>query len=165
MRVPDAGRERAIDVLKAAFAEGRLTREAHAERVGRAYGSRVYAELAAVSGDLPAWPLRGAAFPARPGGPTRWPSPPVSAHNRASSRSTANDIRYFYQLEWGHCDICTTAGNKEYLEMGDHNGGHQEEVMCGVIPAITRRHRRWIGIRTPEPPNCQGRTDTGASVV
>jgi hypothetical protein len=33
--------------------------------------------------------------------------------------------------------------------MGDHNGGHQEEVMRGAIPAITQRHRRWIGIRTP----------------
>jgi hypothetical protein len=62
-RVSDASRERAIDVLKSAFAEGRLTREAHAERVERAYGSRAYAELAAVSGDLPAGPLGGTAFP------------------------------------------------------------------------------------------------------
>ncbi len=36
--------------------------------------------------------------------------------------------------------------------MGDHNGGHQEEVMREAIPAITQRHRRWIGIRTPGPP-------------
>jgi len=36
----DADRERAIDVLKDAFAEGRLTREEHAERVERAYRSR-----------------------------------------------------------------------------------------------------------------------------
>jgi Domain of unknown function (DUF1707) len=62
-RVSDAGREHATDVLKAAFAEGRLTREAHPERVERAYGSRTYAELAAVSGDLPAGPLGGTAFP------------------------------------------------------------------------------------------------------
>jgi Domain of unknown function (DUF1707)/Domain of unknown function (DUF4190) len=56
-RVSDADRERAIDVLKAAFAEGCLTREEHAERVERAYGSRTCPELAAVSGDLPAGPL------------------------------------------------------------------------------------------------------------
>jgi hypothetical protein len=62
-RAPDAGRERASDVLKAASAEGRLTREAHAERAGRAYGSRAHAELAAVPGDLPAGPLGGTAFP------------------------------------------------------------------------------------------------------
>jgi hypothetical protein len=68
-RVSDADRERAIDVLRAAFAEGRLTREEHAERVGRAYGSRTYAELAALSGDLPAGPLGVL--------------PPLAAHNRA----------------------------------------------------------------------------------
>ena len=53
----DADRERAIDVLKAAFAEGRLTREEHGARVQRAYNSRTYAELAALSADLPAGPL------------------------------------------------------------------------------------------------------------
>lgn len=53
----DADRERAIDVLKAAFAEGRLTREEHGARVQRAYSSRTYAELAALSADLPAGPL------------------------------------------------------------------------------------------------------------
>lgn len=56
VRMSDADRERAVDVLREAFAEGRLTREEHAERVERAYGSRTYAELAAVSGDLPAGP-------------------------------------------------------------------------------------------------------------
>jgi hypothetical protein len=63
VRVSDADRERAIDVLKAAFAEGRLTRDEHAERVERALGSRTDAELAAVSGDLPAGPL--GALPSR----------------------------------------------------------------------------------------------------
>jgi hypothetical protein len=61
-RASDAGRERATGVLKAAFAEGRLTRGAHTELAGRAYGSRAYTELAAVSGDRP--PGRwGTAFP------------------------------------------------------------------------------------------------------
>lgn len=63
----DADRERAIDVLKDAFAEGRLTREEHAERVERAYGSRTDAELAAVSGDLPAGPPGTPPSQARPG--------------------------------------------------------------------------------------------------
>jgi hypothetical protein len=56
-RASAADRERAIDVLKAAFAEGRLTREEHDARVERAYRSRTYADLAAVSADLPAGPL------------------------------------------------------------------------------------------------------------
>ena len=63
-RASDADRERAIDVLKAAFAEGRLTREEHGERVLRVYGSRTYAELAEVSADLPAGPL--GTLPQRP---------------------------------------------------------------------------------------------------
>lgn len=57
MRASAADRERAIDVLKAAFAEGRLTREEHEARVERAYRSRTYADLAALTADLPAGPL------------------------------------------------------------------------------------------------------------
>jgi Domain of unknown function (DUF1707)/Domain of unknown function (DUF4190) len=57
VRASAADRERAIDVLKAAFAEGRLTREEHDARVERAYRSRTYADLAALSADLPAGPL------------------------------------------------------------------------------------------------------------
>jgi hypothetical protein len=63
MRTAAADRERAVDVLKAAFAEGRLDRDEFANRVGRAYGSRTYAELACLTGDLPAGPL--GALPAR----------------------------------------------------------------------------------------------------
>ena len=57
VRASAADRERAIDVLKAAFAEGRLTREEHEARVERAYRSRTYADLAALTADLPAGPL------------------------------------------------------------------------------------------------------------
>ena len=56
-RASDADRERGVDVIKAAFAEGRLTREEHSTRVDRAYGARTYSELAALSADLPTGPL------------------------------------------------------------------------------------------------------------
>jgi hypothetical protein len=55
-RASDADRERAVNALSAAFAEGRLTKEEHSTRVQRAYGSLTYAELAALSADLPAGP-------------------------------------------------------------------------------------------------------------
>lgn len=74
VRVSDADRERAIDVLKDAFADGRLTREEHAERVERAYGSRTDAELAAVSGDLPG-PPGTPPSQAQPGPAGRLPRP------------------------------------------------------------------------------------------
>src|SRR5258708_35315034 len=57
MRASTADRERAIDVLKAAFAEGRLDHAEYADRVGRVYSSRTYAELAALTADLPIGPL------------------------------------------------------------------------------------------------------------
>jgi len=49
-----ADRERAIDVLKAGFAEGRLTLAEHDDRVARVYAARTYGELAPLVADLPA---------------------------------------------------------------------------------------------------------------
>ena len=57
VRASAADRERAIDVLKAAFAEGRLTTEEHEARAERAYRARTYSDLAALTADLPAGPL------------------------------------------------------------------------------------------------------------
>jgi hypothetical protein len=57
MRASTADRERAVDVLKAAFAEGRLDQDEYADRVGQAYASRTYGELAALTADLPVGPL------------------------------------------------------------------------------------------------------------
>jgi len=51
-RASQADRERAIEVLKTAFAEERLTKEAFDLRVDRALVSRTYAELTAVTSDL-----------------------------------------------------------------------------------------------------------------
>src|SRR5215469_11383183 len=53
-RAARADRERVIDLLKAAFVQGRLTRDEFDERVGQVLVSRTYAELAAVTVDIPA---------------------------------------------------------------------------------------------------------------
>ena len=63
LRASQADRERAIDVLKAAFAEGRLDQEEYTDRVGQAQVSRTYADLGALVADLPVGPL-GALVPA-----------------------------------------------------------------------------------------------------
>ena len=63
LRASQADRERAIDVLNAAFAEGRLDPGEHADRVGQAQASRTYADLGALVADLPVGPL-GALVPA-----------------------------------------------------------------------------------------------------
>jgi DNA-binding PadR family transcriptional regulator len=58
-RASDADREHVIDMLKAAFVQGRLTRDELDVRVGRALTSRSCAGLAALTADIPAW-LTGA---------------------------------------------------------------------------------------------------------
>jgi hypothetical protein len=57
----NADRERAIDVLKAGFAEGRLTKAEYDDRVAGVYASRTYGELGPLIADLPAGPLSGPA--------------------------------------------------------------------------------------------------------
>jgi len=64
LRAARADRERVIDLLKAAFVQGRLAQDEFAARVGQALASRTYAELAAVTADIPA-ELVGA-LPRRP---------------------------------------------------------------------------------------------------
>jgi uncharacterized membrane protein len=66
MRAASADRERAVDVLKAGFTEGRLTQDEYNDRMGRAYAARTYGELTALTADLPAGVV-----------PTMWQAPPV----------------------------------------------------------------------------------------
>ena len=53
-RASRADRERVIDLLKAAFVQGRLDRDEFDARIGQALASRTYGELAAVTADIPA---------------------------------------------------------------------------------------------------------------
>jgi Domain of unknown function (DUF1707) len=53
-RASRVDRERAIEVLKAAFVQGRLSKDEFDLRVGQTLASRTYAELAAVTADIPA---------------------------------------------------------------------------------------------------------------
>jgi DUF1707 SHOCT-like domain len=52
----DADRDRVIGTLRTAFTEVRLTGDEFDARAARAARSRTYAELAAVTADIPAWP-------------------------------------------------------------------------------------------------------------
>lgn len=54
MRASHADREQAIDMLKAAFVQGRLTKDELDVRVGRALASLTYADLAAATAGIPA---------------------------------------------------------------------------------------------------------------
>jgi hypothetical protein len=82
LRASDADREQVIGVLKAAFAQGRLAKDELDVRVGQVLASRTYADLDALTSDLP----RG--LDAQP----PWPAParikaPVNANVRPRDRA------------------------------------------------------------------------------
>ena len=54
LRAAHADREQVIDTLKAAFIQGRLTKDELDLRESQTFASRTYGELAAVTADLPA---------------------------------------------------------------------------------------------------------------
>jgi hypothetical protein len=58
LRASHADREQVIDTLKAAFVQGRLAKDEFDARVGQAFAARTYADLAAVTDDIPAGPIR-----------------------------------------------------------------------------------------------------------
>jgi hypothetical protein len=68
MLASNADRERAIDVLRSGFAEGRLTQPEFEERMGRVQVARTYDQLAELTCDLPIgpWAARTAVIPYRP---------------------------------------------------------------------------------------------------
>lgn len=57
LRAATADRERTVDVLKAGFAEGRLTQDEYNDRMGQAYEARTYGDLTELTADLPAGPM------------------------------------------------------------------------------------------------------------
>src|SRR5271166_1470039 len=87
LRAAQADRERAIDVLKAAFAEGRLDIDEFAERVSAVHASKSYGELAALTADLPAGPLG-----TLPRGIVPVAVPPVAAVEDARTKYTPTSV-------------------------------------------------------------------------
>jgi uncharacterized protein DUF4190/uncharacterized protein DUF1707 len=58
MRASSADRERAADVLKAGFAEGRLSQQEFEARLTQAQQASTYGQLQAIVGDLPQGPVQ-----------------------------------------------------------------------------------------------------------
>jgi hypothetical protein len=85
LRAGHADREQVIGTLKDAFVHGRLTRDELDARAGQALAARTYADLAALTADLPAADLPGADIPAA-AGPT---GPPAPARRRPLARAAA----------------------------------------------------------------------------
>jgi hypothetical protein len=82
LRASHADREHVIDMLKAAFVQGRITKDEFDERVGQAFASRTYAELATVTTDIPAGQI--AVQP--PSNPAREQGRPTTSHSVKARR-------------------------------------------------------------------------------
>ena len=78
LRASDADREQVIDALKRAFVYGLLGKDDLCLRAGRALSARTYAQLAALTGDIPVG-LIAPPPPAIPGPPRRTVSKKVIA--------------------------------------------------------------------------------------
>ncbi|MET7286186.1 DUF1707 and DUF4190 domain-containing protein [Streptomyces sp. NPDC005573] len=82
MLASDAERERAVDVLRAGFGEGRLAKEEFERRVERTYAARTVGELSLLVADLPQGPapapVTGPAVP-----PAFLPLPPPRMNGKA----------------------------------------------------------------------------------
>ncbi len=64
MRASHADRERTVDVIKAGFAEGRLTQPEYEQRMSKAYEAQTYGELHLLISDLPQGPVGIPTMPA-----------------------------------------------------------------------------------------------------
>jgi Domain of unknown function (DUF1707) len=94
-RASDADREQVIDVLKVAFAQGRLTKDELDLRAGQALTSRTYAELAVATGDFVA------AKPVREWAPRETPSVRKTRPRRNPVRGRDGSPASQMALKWG----------------------------------------------------------------
>ena len=92
MRTSHADREQVIDVLKAAFVQGRLTKDEFDARVGQALASRTHGDLAAVTADIPAGVAGG--------------QPPRTSPHGRTRKPISNKVKV---IAWGACVICALA--------------------------------------------------------
>ncbi|MCX4748461.1 DUF1707 and DUF4190 domain-containing protein [Kitasatospora sp. NBC_01287] len=83
MRAAHTDRDRTVDVLKAAYAEGRLNADEYSARFDLAHQAQTYGQLAQLVGDLPSGPMPGPmpgpAAPIGPPIPTTFLPAPVPA--------------------------------------------------------------------------------------
>ena len=140
MRAASADRERAVDVMKAGFTEGRLTQDEYNDRMGRAYAARTYAELMALTADLPAGAM-----------PAVWPmavyQPPVSTNSLARASLVLGVAEFFTMgLTAIPAIICGHMAKREMRQTGQRGDGlatsglvlgYMAVIFWGVLIALS----------------------------
>lgn len=119
MRAASADRERAVDVLKAGFTEGRLTQDEYNDRMGRAYAARTYGELTTLTADLPAGAM-----------PAVWPVPtpvyqPALSTNSLARASLILGVAEFFSMGLTAIPavICGHLAKSEMRQTGQRGDG------------------------------------------
>jgi hypothetical protein len=83
LRTSHADREQVIDVVKAAFVQGRLAKDEFDQRIARVFASRTYADLAYLTADIPAGLVRAQPPRAQPPRAPADPPTPISMDRKA----------------------------------------------------------------------------------
>jgi hypothetical protein len=84
-----ADRERTVGTLRAGFAEGRLSQDELDERIAQAYAARTYADLWALTADLPIGPYPFSGY-GPPPGVVMTPEGAVASNGEASNGEASN---------------------------------------------------------------------------
>jgi Domain of unknown function (DUF4190)/Domain of unknown function (DUF1707) len=95
MRASDADRERAAEVLKTGFAEGRLDKDEYDGLLGQVYSAQTHADLMTLTSQLPGGGY--ALFPATPGAPARYAAP-TSTNGLAVASLACGIVQFFVPL-------------------------------------------------------------------
>ncbi|UNO44042.1 DUF1707 and DUF4190 domain-containing protein [Streptomyces sp. MST-110588] len=139
MRASHADRERAVDVLKAGFAEGRLAQPEYEQRMTRAYQAQTHAELQMIVSDLPQGPVPQAAFTPRPQVPaTFMPMAPPVTTNASSTGALVCGILAPFTM--GVTAIpAVILGHKARAEIRRTGEGGDGQAVAGLVLG-------WMGI-------------------
>ncbi len=171
LRASDADREQVIDALKTAFVQGRLAKGELDERVGQAFASRTYADLAAVTADLPAW-LDRAQPPRKPARTTT--RPPGSTDIKPGVVAVITGLTLLTAALW----MVVLIGHKLGGDSANAKGMLLSLfiltltdigmlTLTGAVMRESRQQRRSRAQRPPSPPRAGGRAsqrlDSGAS--
>jgi hypothetical protein len=116
MRASDADRDRTIEVLAAASAEGRLSAEEYSERSDAALAARTLGDLARLTGDLPAGPAAGVPATGSRAGPAARPEKVVAV--------LGNESRKGHWVVPPHLTVRSVLGDC-HLEMQEATIGQQ----------------------------------------
>ncbi|MFG2285704.1 DUF1707 and DUF4190 domain-containing protein [Streptomyces sp. NPDC048595] len=138
MRASHADRERAVDVLKAGFAEGRLQQPEYEQRLTRAYNAQTHSELQMLVADLPMGPVPQAQFmPQRPVVPATFMPMPMQMPMPVTTNSSATGALVcgiMTPVTWGLTAIpAVILGHKARAEIRRTGQGGDGQAITGLI--------------------------------